>query len=249
MPFDPLTTTDTERIHELDAYGGDAAALLASFFEVERPVDSGLYRNEKLSGAALRALLGIDAAANTEQLTEAQYLARVAAGDGLQLDAGQLLILTDRVAADGLLTVPVLPGDVLATDQAHLIPLDGSPAVPVSFNPTDAGTSPRGDTLLPVTATRTADYTLALADAGCLVPLVSSAPLTLTVPTNAAVPFPVGTVLYVAQDGAGDVTVAAAPGVVMHVADGAGLKVPGQWSDVSLHKRGTDTWVLKGGVS
>ena len=120
----------------------------------------------------------------------------------------------------------------------------------VSYDLVTDATAPVGDdALLPVTATRTANYTLALADAGCLVPLASSAPLTLTVPTNAAVPFPVGTVLYVAQDGAGAVTVAAAPGVVVHVADGAGLKVPGQWSDVSLHKRGTDTWVLKGGVS
>lgn len=104
-----------------------------------------------------------------------------------------------------------------------------------------------GGTSLPLTATRTADYTLALADAGCLVPVSSGSAVVVTVPAHADIALPVGTTLYVAQDGAGAVTIAWASGVVVQTADG--YKVPGQWTDVALHKRDLNTWVLKGGVS
>jgi hypothetical protein len=101
-------------------------------------------------------------------------------------------------------------------------------------------------TTLSVTLTRTADYTLALPDAGCLVPVSSTSAVTVTVPAHADVAFPVGTTLYVAQDGAGQVSIAPASGVVVQTA--GGLKVGGQWTDVALHKRDLNTWVLKGGV-
>jgi hypothetical protein len=100
---------------------------------------------------------------------------------------------------------------------------------------------------LPITATRTADYTLALTDADKLVPVNSASAVVVTVPAHADVPFPIGTTLYVAQDGVGDVTIAGASGVVVQTADG--YKVGGQWQDVALHKRDLNTWVLKGGVS
>jgi hypothetical protein len=119
-----------------------------------------------------------------------------------------------------------------------------------AFDPTKwvgGGGAPAPDGLLPLTTTRTADYTLALADAGCLVPVDSASAVTITVPDHASVPFPIGTTLYVAQDGAGAVTIAPASGVVVQKADG--YKVPGQWQDIALHKRNLNTWVLKGGVS
>ncbi|RZL08367.1 MAG: hypothetical protein EOO62_15435 [Hymenobacter sp.] len=101
-------------------------------------------------------------------------------------------------------------------------------------------------TTLPVTSIRTADYILQLSDAGCLVPVASSSAVTITVPSHADVAFVVGTTLYVAQDGTGQVTIAAASGVVVQTADG--YNVAGQWQEVALHKRDLNTWVLKGGV-
>jgi hypothetical protein len=101
--------------------------------------------------------------------------------------------------------------------------------------------------VLALTPVRTADYFLQLGDAGCLVPVASSVAVTVTVPTHASVPFAVGTTLYVAQDGTGLVSIAAAGGVVIQTADG--LKVPGRWQDVALHKRDLNTWILKGGIS
>jgi len=100
---------------------------------------------------------------------------------------------------------------------------------------------------LPTTATRTAAYTLALTDADHLVPVSSASAVTVTVPAHADVPFPVGTTLYVARDGAGAVSIAGASGVMVQTADG--YQVGGQWLDVALHKRNLNTWVLKGGVS
>lgn len=102
-------------------------------------------------------------------------------------------------------------------------------------------------TTLALTPTRTADYTLQLSDAGCLVPVASSSAVTVTVPAHADVPFPVGTVLYVSQFGSGPVTLAAgAYAVAVNTAQG--YLIAGQWEEVVLHKVDLNSWVLKGGV-
>jgi hypothetical protein len=91
-------------------------------------------------------------------------------------------------------------------------------------------------------------YTLAVADAGQLVTLANASAITLTVPTNASVAFPVNTRIDLIQYGAGQVTVAAAGGVTIN-SSGAKLKVTGQYSGASLWKKATDTWVLVGDIS
>ena len=99
-------------------------------------------------------------------------------------------------------------------------------------------------TLVPVSA-RAASYTLTLSDAGEAVEITSASATTLTVPPNASVAFPVGTVIEVARLGAGAVTVAAGSGVTLQSADGdLGLRV--QYSVLSLRKRATDTWLVAG---
>ena len=144
-----------------------------------------------------------------------------------------------------------LPGDLVSLNNVlYLRQVEGSDTG--AFDPSKwagggGGGTAAPDGTLPLTTTRTADYTLALADAGCLVPVDSASAVVVTVPDHASVPFPIGTTLYVAQDGAGPVTIAPASGVVVQKADG--YKVGGQWLDVALHKRNLNTWVLKGGVS
>jgi hypothetical protein len=98
--------------------------------------------------------------------------------------------------------------------------------------------------LVPVANAQTAGYTLVLGDAGKLVEVSSGTAVTLTVPTNATVAFPVGTRVEVLQTGAGQVTVAAAGGVTVNAK--TGLKVSAQWGRVILIKRATDTWALVG---
>ena len=90
-------------------------------------------------------------------------------------------------------------------------------------------------------------YTLVLTDKDKLVELSNASAITLTVPTNASVAFPVGAEVNLLQTGAGQVTVAGAGGVTVNATPG--LKLRAQWSGATLVKRATDTWVLLGDLS
>ena len=88
-------------------------------------------------------------------------------------------------------------------------------------------------------------YTVAASDAGDLITLINSSPITLTVPTNATIPFAIGTQITIAQGGAGKVTVAGAVGVTINAADGY-LNLRTQWSTGTLVKVATNGWILIG---
>lgn len=90
-------------------------------------------------------------------------------------------------------------------------------------------------------------YTLAMSDRGQLVSLNNAAAITLTIPTNATVAFPIGTRIDLLQAGAGQVTIGGA-GVTIQ-SSGSKLKLTGQWSGATLYKRGTDTWALIGDIT
>jgi hypothetical protein len=90
-------------------------------------------------------------------------------------------------------------------------------------------------------------YTLAEGDAGQLVTLTNAAAIALTVPTNATVPFAIGTQITIAQGGAGTVTVAGAVGVTVNSADGD-LKLRTQWSAATIIKTATNSWILIGDI-
>jgi hypothetical protein len=68
---------------------------------------------------------------------------------------------------------------------------------------------------------------------------------TLTVPTNASVPYVVGTTILILQIGSGQTTIAGDSGVTVNSANGS-LKLAGQWSAATLVKRGTNLWVAIG---
>jgi len=91
-------------------------------------------------------------------------------------------------------------------------------------------------------------YTLVAGDAGDLVTLTNASAITLTVPTNATVPFAIGTQITIAQSGAGQVTVAGAGGVTVNAADSA-TKLRTQWSAATLIKTATNSWILIGDIS
>lgn len=90
-------------------------------------------------------------------------------------------------------------------------------------------------------------YTFVLADASKFVSLSNASAITLTVPTNASVAFPVGTRIDICQIGAGQVTVAPAGGVTLNGTPG--LKTRAQWSGATLIKRATDTWTIFGDLA
>lgn len=89
-------------------------------------------------------------------------------------------------------------------------------------------------------------YTLVLTDAGKVVEMNNASSNVLTVPPNASVAFPTGTVLEIGQYGAGQTTVAAGVGVTIRTP--ATLILRTQYSTVTLRKRGTNEWWLSGDV-
>ena len=91
-------------------------------------------------------------------------------------------------------------------------------------------------------------YTLVLADAGKTIDLNNASSITLTVPPNSSVAYPVGTRIDLVQSGAGQVTVAAGSGVTIN-SKAAALKLTGQWSGATLIQRSANTWVLVGDLS
>ena len=97
--------------------------------------------------------------------------------------------------------------------------------------------------LITTSSTKTADYTLALWDAQTLVYMNKATAVTLTIPTNASVAFPVDTQIDVVAYGAGDVSIAGAGGVTVNSLSG-NKKINWQYVWVTLKKVATDTWLL-----
>jgi hypothetical protein len=67
----------------------------------------------------------------------------------------------------------------------------------------------------------------------------------VTVQTNAAIAFPVGARIEIAQTGAGQITVSGA-GVTLRLPAGKTPKTRLQYSIIALTKRNTDEWILSG---
>lgn len=119
---------------------------------------------------------------------------------------------------------------IFETDTKSVFSWDGSAWQNVGLN------------ILIETAEKTADYTLALGDFGQIVQMNKSGTATLTVPTDASVAFPVGTVIGVYNRSSDAVTVAGDSGVTVRNAGDVA-----QYAEASLRKRGTDEWVMVGG--
>ena len=89
-----------------------------------------------------------------------------------------------------------------------------------------------------------AAYTTVLADRDKLVEVSSGSAVTVTIPLNSSVAYPVGTSIDILQTGSGEVTIAGAGGVTVNATPG--LKLRTQWSSATLFKRAENTWVVFG---
>lgn len=92
-------------------------------------------------------------------------------------------------------------------------------------------------------------YTAELADIEKVTRFTGAAAAIYTVPTNAKAPFPFGTILTVARDGAGAVSIAAEAGVTINRPGSTAASIAAQYGLVNLRKTGTDTWSLFGGLT
>jgi hypothetical protein len=103
------------------------------------------------------------------------------------------------------------------------------------------------DSLTPISQ-KSASYTLsALTERDDLIEMGSASAMTLTIPSDATLNFPIGTSLDVLQTSTGQVTIAGAGGVTVNATPG--LKLRTQWSSVTLMKRAANTWVAFGDLT
>jgi len=103
------------------------------------------------------------------------------------------------------------------------------------------------DSITPIVQ-KTASYTMSsLTERDDLIEMNSSSALTLTIPTNASVAFPVGTSFDVLQTGSGQVTIAGASGVTVNATPG--LKLRTQYSSATCFKRAENLWVVYGDLT
>lgn len=97
------------------------------------------------------------------------------------------------------------------------------------------------------TNARTTNYTLVIGDDGVIIETNSTSAIVITVPTNAAAPFIVGTRITILRANTGAAIVAGDTGVTVNATPGLNLRA--QWSAATLLKRATNTWVLMGDLS
>ena len=90
--------------------------------------------------------------------------------------------------------------------------------------------------------------TLALTDNGNYIITSSASAVTVTVPPNSSVAFPVGAEIVVFQSGAGQVTFAAGAGVTIRSKD-SNLKISAQYAAATLKQVATDEWHLLGDLA
>lgn len=88
-------------------------------------------------------------------------------------------------------------------------------------------------------------YTAGLGDANTYILFTNGSSITFTIPPNASVAFPVGTVIEMEQNGAGALSVAAGSGVTVN-SRGADLTLAGQYAVAAVKKVATNTWTLTG---
>lgn len=91
-------------------------------------------------------------------------------------------------------------------------------------------------------------YTLTLSDSRKIVATTSSSAVTITVPTNASVAFPVGSVIAFEQRGTGVLTFAGASGVTISSLN-SNLSISGRYGTAAIRKTGTNDWILAGALA
>ena len=99
---------------------------------------------------------------------------------------------------------------------------------------------------------QTGDYTPVLADQyQVLVPMNKATAVNFTIPTNASVAYPVGTVITVLNKGAGTCTIKAVTSgttTVLSAGTVAAQPTLGQYKTAACIKTATDTWYIVGSI-
>lgn len=140
-------------------------------------------------------------------------------------------------------TVDFTQGSLDDLEVANIIATDVTVSSGVTF--ADGEQTKQGVPSITPIIQKTESYTLsALSERDSIIEVDSSSAVTITIPTNSAVAFPVGTTLDILGINSGLITIAGDTGVTVNATPG--LKLRTQWSSCTLLKRATDSWVVYG---
>ena len=95
-------------------------------------------------------------------------------------------------------------------------------------------------------------YTTVLGDSiNTLITLSNTSAITVTLPPNSSVPYPIGSVLNFASINTGQPTISQGAGVTINSTGGTATapKIRARYSSLSCIKTATDTWLVIGDVS
>jgi hypothetical protein len=187
--------------------------------------------------------------------------------------SGTTTVQATAVAGTNTLTLPPTSNDTLVGRATTDILTNKTLTAPVISTITNTGTltlptstdtlvgRATTDTLTNKTLTapvvtvalnaQTATYTAVLGDASKLVTMSVATANDFLIPTNANVAFPIGTVINVAQIGAGKTTIEAVTSGTTTVSSTAGVDpdLRAQFSSASCIKTATDAWLVVGDIS
>lgn len=205
----------------------------------------GAYVDLSLNGVALVA--GVDY--NTATTNTISGLAALAASDVVEIVVYDVFGIADAVSkAGGTFTGQVsftggLDGAIGGTAPAAGV----FTTLAATGNATLEGTAvvKQG---LPIIEEAGTTKTLALTDNGNYIITSSASAVTVTVPPNSSVTFPIGAEIVVFQSGAGQVTFAAGSGVTIRSKD-SNLKISAQYAAATLKQVATDEWHLIGDLA
>jgi hypothetical protein len=113
---------------------------------------------------------------------------------------------------------------------------------------TDVETAVGNLETLPINAQTSTTYTTVLGDAGKVITATNASAVTITIPANSSVAYPVGTQMIIVQGGAGAVTVSITTDTLLKYSPTSASTVgtAGQNAAVTLIKTGTTTWYAFG---
>jgi hypothetical protein len=87
--------------------------------------------------------------------------------------------------------------------------------------------------------TQSAGYTLQLTDGGKVIEFTNSTTANVTVPPDASVAFPIGTIIWICRVGSGTLGIAAGSGVTLSRTGTFGTN-----EEIYLRKRATNSWIV-----
>jgi len=134
--------------------------------------------------------------------------------------------------------------DKIGAGNNQPLPKQTKPVVASQLNNVIEKVNTLVDNLVEFDSTTSNTYTLKLTDANKYISIDNSGAITVTIPTNDSVQFPIGATITLEQTGAGQITVEGDTGVTVT----GNLLSIAQYSILILIKKTTDTWNCIGGT-